>query len=181
MCSITIRHKDKHILSRFFLVQGSCPELLVMPDIKLLGILSMKCCTVEPIRNMQDINEHSIDDKSCPVQTKVQMLIQLSVAKTQCRLLYCRARKGSRYESNWCTNVGNTQPIQTLSDINCFTGTFHLQVKDRAKPYHAPPRCFTYTLQQPFKDVLDWLQKNQHIILHIGMDFRLEHQLCTST
>ena len=53
--------------------------------------------------------------------------------------------------------------------IGCFEGTFSLQPKPDSKPYQVPPRCVSYTLQQPFKDELDCLQKLD-IITPLGVD-----------
>ena len=56
-----------------------------------------------------------------------------------------------------------------FNDIGCFEGTLLLQLKPDSKPYQVPLRHVAYTLQEPFKDELDWLQK-LHIITPLGVD-----------
>ena len=41
-----------------------------------------------------------------------------------------------------------------FSGIECFKGTFSLQMKERIKLYQAPLRFPVYVLQKPFKDEL---------------------------
>ena len=65
VCSITIRHENKGKLCIFFLAPGGRPAFLGMPDIKILGIICVKCSIIEPRRFIQEINELSIKDKSC--------------------------------------------------------------------------------------------------------------------
>ena len=52
--------------------------------------------------------QQNVDDMSCT--SKTSKLIQWSAAKIkETLLLYCRARKGSGYESKGCNNIVNTQ------------------------------------------------------------------------
>ena len=53
--------------------------------------------------------------------------------------------------------------------IECFNGTFSLQLKPDIKPYQVPPRHVAYALQKPFKEELDHLQK-MDIITPLGVD-----------
>ena len=51
-----------------------------------------------------------------------------------------------------------TQQLQgdfkdVYTGIGYFDGTLSLQVKPDSKLYQAPPRCVTYELQKPFKEV----------------------------
>ena len=71
-------------------------------------------------------------------------------------------------------NIELTQKIYNVFDnvfngIECFEGTFLLQLKPDSKPYQAPSRHVAYALQKPFKDELDWLQKLD-IIAPLGID-----------
>ena len=43
ICLVRLRHKDKVVRCRFFVVSGDGPVLLGMPDIKLLGLLNKTC------------------------------------------------------------------------------------------------------------------------------------------
>ena len=38
-----------------------------------------------------------------------------------------------------------------FTGIECFKGTFSLQVKDSTKPYQGPQICVAYTLNNPLK------------------------------
>ena len=55
-----------------------------------------------------------------------------------------------------------------FNGIGCFDGMFSLQLKPGSKPYQVPPRHVAYALQKPFKEELEWLQK-QDIITLLGM------------
>ena len=65
VCNITIRHKENHKLCRFFVVPGDSPAVSGIPEIEIVGILSVKCNTIEPRRHIQEINEQHIEEKSC--------------------------------------------------------------------------------------------------------------------
>ena len=48
ICNLTIKHKYKQKLHRFFVVPGNGPAILGMLEIEVQGILSMKYRTVDP-------------------------------------------------------------------------------------------------------------------------------------
>ena len=58
-----------------------------------------------------------------------------------------------------------TKKIHDFSDVftgpSCFEGTFKLQVREGSHPYQAPPRRVAYTLQEPLREDLDRLRKQQ--------------------
>ena len=56
-----------------------------------------------------------------------------------------------------------------FNGIECFKGTFSLQLKTDTKPYQAPPRHVAYVLQEPFKEELRCLQEVD-IITPLGID-----------
>ena len=56
--------------------------------------------------------------------------------------------------------------------IGCFDGTFWLQTKPESKPYQAPKGAY-HTLQNPFKEELEWLQQ-QDIITALDVDKMVE-------
>ena len=60
-----------------------------------------------------------------------------------------------------------------FNKIGCFEGTFSLQLKPESKPYQVPPRHVAYTLQKPFKEDLEHLQK-MNIITPLGVDEMVE-------
>ena len=57
--------KTRYKLCRFFVVPGGGPALLGMPDIKILGILSVICNRLELRGHTGGTGEHRIEDKSC--------------------------------------------------------------------------------------------------------------------
>ena len=65
VCINTIRYKDIHKSCRFFVVTGGSPELLGMPNIEILSILSVKCSTIEPRSHTWESNEYRTEDGSC--------------------------------------------------------------------------------------------------------------------
>ena len=71
-----------------------------------------------------------------------------------------------------------TERIQTrfsdvFNGIECFKGTFPLQLKPDSKSYQAPPRHVAYVLQKTFKEELRCLQE-MDIITPLGIDETLE-------
>ena len=58
---------------------------------------------------------------------------------------------------------------EVFNGIECFKGTFSLQLKLDSKPYQAPQRCVAYALQKLFKEKLQQLQGLDIIIL-LGVD-----------
>ena len=56
-----------------------------------------------------------------------------------------------------------------FNGIECFKGTFSLQIKDDAKPYQALLRHVVYALNDPFKKELERLQDHQ-ILTPLGVD-----------
>ena len=54
VCSVMIRHKNK--LCSFFVVPGGGLSLLGMPDIEILGILSVQFSTTEPSGPIREIH-----------------------------------------------------------------------------------------------------------------------------
>ena len=46
-CTVSIRHNDKCVKHRFFVIQGNGPALLRMPDIELLSIIRVMCETTD--------------------------------------------------------------------------------------------------------------------------------------
>ena len=57
--------------------------------------------------------------------------------------------------------------------MGCFEGIFKLWVTDGNHPYQAKPRRVAYALQEPLKDELNRLQKQQ-IIVPLDVDERPE-------
>ena len=47
MCTVKLRHKDKSVKCRFFVVPGDGQALLGMPDIRLLSIIGITCCIID--------------------------------------------------------------------------------------------------------------------------------------
>ena len=66
--------KIKIKLCTFIVVPGGSLALLEMADIEILGILCVKCGTTEFKRHLREINEQSIEGKSCT--DKTLMLLQ---------------------------------------------------------------------------------------------------------
>ena len=79
--------------------------------------------------------------------------------------------------SNDSNKKRSTETIQQLhkdfedvfNGIGYFDGTFSLQLRLDSKPYQEPLRCDAYTLQKPFKEELERLQK-WDIIAHLEVD-----------
>ena len=55
-----------------------------------------------------------------------------------------------------CSNV--------FMEIGCFKGTFKLRLREGSHPYQAIPRRVAYALQQPHKEEVDKLQKQEIIV-----------------
>ena len=59
--SVKLRHKDKVVRCRFFVVLGDGSVLLEMPDIELLGILKITCDVVEDQQLGRKLNSQTMD------------------------------------------------------------------------------------------------------------------------
>ena len=64
--TVKLRHKDKSMKCRFFLVYGEGPALLGMPDIKLLNILSIMCEVISKPPESRMFHSQTKDSSSSP-------------------------------------------------------------------------------------------------------------------
>ena len=74
-----------------------------------------------------------------------------------------------RRESLEITQQMQNEFKDVFNGIGCLNRMFSLQLKPGSKPYQMLPRCGAYTLQMPYKEELEWLQK-QDIIAPLGVD-----------
>ena len=58
---------------------------------------------------------------------------------------------------------------EVFNGIECFKGTFSLQLKPDSKPYQVPPRHIAYALWKLFKEELQQVQELD-IIMLLGVD-----------
>ena len=75
---------------------------------------------------------------------------------------------GPNQDNNRTANAEITKQLQrdfedVLSGIGYYDGAFSMQVKPNTKPYQAPLGCVAFTLQNPFKEKLEWLQQQDII------------------
>ena len=181
---VIIDNKDNIKKCEFFVIPRNGQVLLGMPDTAALKIINVNIDSIEAA-NMQKENHNTktgeakkpdIRWETCVArQSYTNMDEDLKITNTG-------SRSNNNTSINTLTNyflslpnmeidkrksIELTQKIHNVSDnvfngIGCFEGTFSLQLKPDSKPYQVPPRWVAYALQKPFKDELDWLQKNGH-------------------
>ena len=61
MYTVKLRHKDKSVKCRFFVVPGDGPALLGMPDIALLSILGITCDIISEPHESRKFESQTID------------------------------------------------------------------------------------------------------------------------
>ena len=66
MCTVKLRHKDKCVRCRFFVVSGDIPVLLGMLDIELLSILRMACDIIGEPHESGKFDLQTIETSSSP-------------------------------------------------------------------------------------------------------------------
>ena len=168
MCTVEVEHKNNKKKYRFFLVSRGRQALLGMPDTDALNIIKIninsigaeqaKCCTnmhtvwgsgpkQEMVRgvmcytNMDSIS-NSWDNKTKPIVEKKIPQKQQSISF---QVLTMKAtRKATQQIHKDFDDVFN--------GMQCFEGTFSLQLKPDSKSYQVPPRWVAYTFQKPFQE-----------------------------
>ena len=189
-CSVSIRHNHKGVKCRFLLVVGNISALFWMPVIALLGIIQVLCKTIDNKTNdrKSDVQTRYADSQDCgtykDLQTKLESVDNMSGDKTSIsNYLNSSTNKthmpdyfhsGYNKEADMrvretITNRIHNEFNDLISGIGCFEDMFPLQVKDGTHPYQAQARRVAYVLQQPLKEELEWLQKQQ-IIVPLGVD-----------
>ena len=135
-----------------------------MPDTETLGIVTINYNTIErkevdsPKNCKTNMSQENDATEKCYTNTvsefenedKQWLLIMITISK------YFLPGTNSDKDKRLSTAI--TQQLQrefkdVFNGIRCFNGKFSLQVKPDSKQYQAPPRCVTYALQQPFKEV----------------------------
>ena len=61
VCTIKLRHKDKCIKCRFFVIPDDCPALIGMPDIELLSKLGIMCGIIGRPHETRKFDSQTID------------------------------------------------------------------------------------------------------------------------
>ena len=78
------------------------------------------------------------------------------------RLFWVQCKhKGSKESSRLITQKIHKELSDVFTGIGCLEGIFKLRVKEGSHPCQALPRRLGYALQQPRKEDLDRLQKQQ--------------------
>ena len=150
----------------FLVVPRNRQPLLGMPDIETLGILTINCNTIE----MKEAD----GPESCKTNMSREIyMTEKCYTNTQNMSDFGNEDKpmvtdndsnnikyflpGPNSDSDQRVIAEITQQIQkefndVFNGIECFNGTFSLQVKPDSKPYLTPLRCIAYAQQQPFKE-----------------------------
>ena len=66
VCAVKIRHKNKCVKYRFFVVPGDSPIMLGMPDIELLNILRITCDTIGGYHESRKFNSQTVETSDSP-------------------------------------------------------------------------------------------------------------------
>ena len=71
ICRVQLKHTDKQLTCKCFVVQGNGTALLGMPDIELLSILCVKCNTVHRPQRCKEINAQTMEDNIPKILTLI--------------------------------------------------------------------------------------------------------------
>ena len=181
-----IRHNDKYLKCRFFVVPGVCPALLSIPDRVLLGIKRVMCkiagkkttgrktdSQTRQVPGSQNCktkkDPQAKPGKSKLSKGKINMPNYHNSSKITTNMPdYFDSSENEEVDkrvSEVITKRINNEFNYLFTGIGFFKGMFSLQVKEEMDPCKEPPRRVAYGLKQ--------LQKQQIISL-LGVDERLE-------
>ena len=122
--------------------------LLGMPDTELLGILKIMFEVVEGKQADRKFGSHTVKPSSTPSY---------------------KAISGKEIQSDNADVFIHNEFSDIFSGIAHVEGMFRLQVKKGSQPYQAPPRKVVYALQEPLREEVKELQKQQTTVL-LGVD-----------
>ena len=158
MCTVRLTNKDKDARCGFFVVPGDCWVLIRMVDIEVLNILQITCEVLGNPHDRKKFHLQTIEAPNDPSHKtyKASQITSDHMDKNNAdanmpgyfRSSVNRAAKEYiRYWQKTCIEFSDF-----FSGINCFEGTFSLQVKDCNQPYHLSPRKVAHALQEPLKE-----------------------------
>ena len=193
MCAVTIKFKNLKKQCVFFVVPGNCQALLGMPDMAVLNIINLNIDSIQKeIRNCkanrgQELHTITEDCTNKDVQSAVKQDDNGPQHHSQANTLINYFYESDNTVPDKNKSSAMTRRIhETFGDvfngIECFKGTFSLQLKPDSKTYQMPLRHIAYALQQPFKEELQCLQELD-IIVPLGVDEMAEwcNWLCVGT
>ena len=176
-CTVTIEFKDSKKHCVFFVVLGNGQALPRMPDTAALNILNLNIDSIQvQVANCKTNREQEMHKvaEGCTNTNTVGIIKLKSNGKNQSTKLinYFYSSKNTeadKKQSNDMTQKMHNTYGNIFNGIECFKGTFSLQLKPDSKPHQVPPRHVAYALQKPFKKELKWLQELD-IIAPLGIE-----------
>ena len=159
---------------------GSSQALLRMPDKAVLNIINLNIDSIQKqIRNCkanrgQETHAVTEDCTNKDAQSTVKQDDNGQQHHSQANKLINYFYSSNNTVTDKSKSSTMTQRIHEMfgdifNGIDCFKGTFSLQLKPDSKPYQATPRHVVYALQKPFKEQLQHLQELD-IIVPLGVD-----------
>ena len=188
MCVVVIKFRNIRKDVCFFVVLGNGQALLRMPDTPALKLIHENIDFIQTevaecktntgnVRKSNITQETHVGEKGCADtdadskskhSTKGQNN-QDNAYKVTNYFLSSPNREADKRKSVKLTQEVHNTFGDVFNEIGCFKGTFSLQFKPDSKLYQAPTRYVVHTLQKPFKEELEWLQKKD-IIAPLGID-----------
>ena len=147
--SVKIRHSDKCVKCRFFVVLCDGPAVLGMPDIELLGVIRVICEAIDNETNDKKLDvqtRHQADSQNCSTnrdpqakpygdnvsrdKTSKPNYLNSSTNKTDISdYFHSRDNKEAEKRSETISKRKHNDFNDLFSGIECFEVTFSLQVR----------------------------------------------------
>ena len=150
-----LRHKDKVVRCRFFVVPGYTQALLGIPEIELHDKLKIMCDVIEGQHTDRKFDPQTMKPP-CPLSCKANTDVEYKsdnadvVNNVPNMADYFRLsinREADKKASQLIMQKIHNIFSNVFEEIGCFEGIFKLQAREGSQPYQAPPRQVTYMLQ----------------------------------
>jgi len=176
-CKLSLCFRGKVCLCIFYVVPG-VTSLLGLPDTENLGLIKTFCRPV----NLTNTNLPNQPDIPCIDSVQVDTKANNHTDNTT---FIEKNRDISAYfvedpdsdkdtkDSHKFTKYIMSKYNDCFQGIGCFRGTVHIDLRKDAVPHQAPPRRVAQALQQPLKNELDRLVK-EDILIPLSADERSE-------
>lgn len=176
-CKLSLCFRGKVCICIFYVVPG-VTSLLGLPDTEHLGLIKTFCRPVNLTNTDSPNQSHNPCIDSVQVDTKVNTHTDSATFIEKNHDISAYFVEDPDYDNDMRDSHKFTKHIMTkykdcFQGIGCFRGTVHIDLKKDAVPHQAPPRRVAQALQQPLKEELDRLTK-EDILIPLAADERSE-------
>ena len=147
-CRVKLKFKGKEKICHFYIVPGTT-SLIGLPDAESLKLISANIKKIDEARNL------------CDGEDKETLFVKQDTQAEDMRASKNLEKEVMREHADLFTGVG------------CLEGKVHIHLKEGVTPYQAPPRRVAYSMQDPLKEELDRLVK-ENILVKLDADTKSE-------